>query len=138
VGMGKTIMMSALLHSSPPSELDEAESNKRSTQLKLDSVHGTLRRRDQKNIVPTATLIVAPTSLLQQWSEELDRSSSADSTSVLLWHGQNRSDLQDVIEGDDNGKIKIVITSYGVLTSEHAKSEKNKNSKSPIFESTCQ
>lgn len=136
--MGKTIMMSALLHSSPPSELDEAESKKRSTQLKLDSAHGTLRRRDQKNIVPTATLIVAPTSLLQQWSEELDRSSSADSTSVLLWHGQNRSDLQDVIEGDENSKIKVVITSYGVLTSEHAKSEKNKNSKSPIFEGTYQ
>lgn len=136
--MGKTIMMSALIHSSPPSELDEAESNKRSTQLKLDSADGTLRRRDQKNIVPTMTLIVAPTSLLQQWSEELDRSSSADSTSVLLWHGQSRLDLQDVMGGDEKGEIKVVITSYGVLASEHAKSEKNKNSKSPIFESTYQ
>ncbi len=128
-------MMSALIHSSPPSELDEAEGNKRSSQLKLDNAfHGTRRHREKKSIVPAATLIVAPTSLLQQWSDEIDRCSSPESTSVLLWHGQNRSDLQDIIADNEDQKIKVVVTSYGVLTSEHAKYEKNKNSKSPIFE----
>lgn len=133
--MGKTIMMSALIHSSPPSELDEAESNKRPSQLKLDSAfHGTRHHREKKGSVPAATLIVAPTSLLQQWSDEIDRCSSPESTSVLLWHGQNRSDLQDIIGDNEDQKIKVVVTSYGVLASEHAKFEKNKNSKSPIFE----
>jgi DNA repair protein RAD5 len=43
--------------------------------------------------------------------------------------------LEDIVEDDEDEKaIKVVITSYGVLASEHAKSEKS-SSKSPVFES---
>ncbi|KAJ8453572.1 hypothetical protein ONZ45_g19661 [Pleurotus djamor] len=55
----------------------------------------------------------------------------------MVWHGQNRLDLEAALEqdGDDDKTLKIIVTSYGVLTSEHAKPEKN-GRKSPVFEIT--
>lgn len=139
VGMGKTIMLSALIQTSPPSEAEDAEPTAASTksrQLKLNSAFRPApQRKAQKP--PSATLIVAPTSLLAQWSEELQRSSKPGTVKTLVWHGQNRLDLEASIEdnGDDDNTIKVIITSYGVLASEHAKSEKLSSSKSLIFES---
>ena len=146
--------------------------------------------------IPSATLVVAPTSLLSQWGEELKRCSKEGTIEVHVWHGQNRFSLlealypdeieyidddgeqeeieshsdkedEDVImadesefeaEGDDNDewkpkasskkvtkakpkkdkrKIQVVVTSYGVLASEHAKYEKSvRKSESSVFEST--
>lgn len=42
---------------------------------------------------------------------------------VILWHGQNRTELESELElGDeDDETIKVVVTSYGILVSEHAK-----------------
>ncbi|KAF8628247.1 hypothetical protein AX15_004022 [Amanita polypyramis BW_CC] len=137
VGMGKTIMMSALIHSSPPTELDKAESNRKINQLGLDNAfRGSHGHKERKSPIPTATLIVAPTSLLHQWSDEIHKCSTAESVTILVWHGQNRSDLQAIIDNDEDSRSKIVITSYGILASEHAKCERNSNSKSPVFEVT--
>ncbi|KAH7915692.1 SNF2 family N-terminal domain-containing protein, partial [Hygrophoropsis aurantiaca] len=128
VGMGKTIMLSALIQTSrdpEPAILDDAPKDiSRRRQLKLDSAFRPvpLNQRKKSDKGPSATLIVAPTSLLTQWSEELQRSSKPGTMKVTVWHGQNRLDLDGIeSDGDDDDTIKIVITSYGVLASEHSK-----------------
>ncbi|KAG6911323.1 hypothetical protein DXG01_000994 [Tephrocybe rancida] len=129
-------MLSALIHSSLPSVEDtKVPPATKSRQLKLNTAfRPAVQRKPQKP--SSATLIVAPTSLLAQWSEELGRSSKPGSIKTFVWHGQNRLDLESAIEDadDDDTCIKVVITSYGVLASEHAKSEKSTSSKSPVFE----
>ena len=145
--------------------------------------------------IPSATMVVAPTSLLHQWAEELKRCSKEGTMEVHIWHGHNRFGLyetlypdeveyidvdgeeeeieshsgeedEDVVmideseaEGSDDEewkpkgnsrmatkfkskkdnrkKIQVVVTSYGVLASEHAKYEKStRKSESSVFEST--
>ncbi|KAF7310688.1 DNA repair protein [Mycena chlorophos] len=93
-------------------------------------------RAKKSSKAPSATLIVAPTSLLAQWESELQRCSKPGTLECVIWHGQNRQDLQAMLDDDDDSddgvtKIKVVITSYGVLASEHAKLDK---SKSPLYE----
>ena len=130
-------MLSALIHTSLTSYEDfigdKNPASSRLKQLKLNTAFKPVRRKSNP---PSATLIVAPTSLLMQWAEEIERSSKSGTVKVLVWHGQNRLDLEAVVEDDEDnvaaGKIKIVITSYGVLVSEHARSER---SRSPVFES---
>ncbi|THV06582.1 hypothetical protein K435DRAFT_645293 [Dendrothele bispora CBS 962.96] len=134
VGMGKTIMISALIQTSLGSEekVDESAASKQ-RQLKLNNAFRPVAGRRKRVQRPSATLIVAPTALLNQWAEEVERSSKPDAIRVLVWHGQNREDLESVIEpeDDEDKTIRIVITSYGTLASEHAKSEK---SNPPIYE----
>jgi DNA repair protein RAD5 len=136
VGMGKTIMLSALIQTSPPCDPqteEAAQSTTKSRQLKLNNAFRPAPQRKSSK-PPSATLIVAPASLLSQWSEEIQRSSKHGTIKALVWHGQNRLDLEAAIEdnSDDDDSIKVIITSYGVLASEHAKSER---SRSPVFES---
>jgi DNA repair protein RAD5 len=133
--MGKTIMLSALIQTNrkiDTSEEVEPEVAKPSTQprIRLDSkfksVTGTKPRAQS-----SATLIVAPTSLLNQWSEELERSCEPGVVKTIVWHGNNRLDLGRLQGRDD--KLVVVITSYGVLASEHAKVLK---SGSTVFDGT--
>lgn len=139
--MGKTIMLSALIHTNKePEPIDE--DGKKSTcnrQLRLDSAFRTIPRNQTKwpTRGPCATLVVAPTSLLSQWSDELERSSVPGSVRIIIWHGQNRLDLDalEAEEGDDTS-ISIVITSYGVLASEHSKLEKP-NGQSSVYQSNA-
>lgn len=138
--MGKTIMLSALIQTSlAPNELSSEEPGLRSKtkQLKLNNAFRAVSKRNpQSSAPPSATLIVAPTSLLNQWLEELRRSSKPGTLDVFVWHGQNRLDLDALLDDEENNKtIKVVITSYGVLASEHAKMDQTSNIKSPIFES---
>ena len=118
--MGKTIMLSALIQTSlPDQEVADETLQSKGKQLRLDNSFRPVHRSPK---LPTATLVVAPTSLLHQWEEELKRSSKPGTLDIFVWHGQNRLDLEDVLETDDDHTgIKIVITSYGVLASEHAK-----------------
>lgn len=104
-------------------------------QLKLDSAFRAQARSTpaKPSKGPCATLIVAPTSLLNQWAEELERCSKPGTVKTLVWHGQNRLDLDTIIEAEDEGTANVVITSYGVLTSEHAKVDKSGKLLSPIF-----
>jgi DNA repair protein RAD5 len=138
--MGKTIMLSALIQTSLPlNELSEEPGGIRPTakQLKLNNAFRAVSQRNpQSSTSPSATLIVAPTSLLNQWLEELQRSSKPGTLDIFVWHGQNRLDLDALLDEEENSKIiKVVITSYGVLASEHAKMDRTSSHKSPIFES---
>jgi DNA repair protein RAD5 len=139
--MGKTIMLSALIQTSLPSgDVEDQESNvpAKIKQLKLNSAFRAVdQRKPTTSKPPSATLIVAPTSLLNQWAEELERSSKPGTLTIFIWHGTNRSDLEALIEdGEDeeDKTLKIVITSYGVLASEHAKMDRL-STKALIFES---
>lgn len=133
--MGKTIMLSALIQTAraPESVADvEPAPSSKAKQLRLNNVFRVVSKSDaqQQHKGPASTLIVAPTSLLAQWAEELQRSSKPDTFKVLVWHGQNRLDLDSAIDND--AAIPVVITSYGTLVSEHAKHEKQSSS---VFES---
>ncbi|CDO73050.1 hypothetical protein BN946_scf185007.g104 [Trametes cinnabarina] len=135
LGMGKTIMLSALIQTAlgpeTPAEVDPGASSKR-RQLKLNNAFRAAPKRPSRpQKGPSETLIVAPTSLLNQWSEELQRSSKPGTLKVLVWHGQNRLDLDAAIDGSEGNAIDVIITSYGTLVSEHAKHERQP---SPIFE----
>jgi DNA repair protein RAD5 len=133
--MGKTIMLSALIQTNRILEPDTsaADNEPKATgrqQLRLDSKFRLKDSSKAHSTQPKATLIVAPTSLLTQWSEELERSSQPGTMKIIVWHGTNRLDLGRLQSRDD--KLVVVITSYGVLASEHAKLVK---SGSPVFES---
>ncbi|RDX51210.1 hypothetical protein OH76DRAFT_1347561 [Lentinus brumalis] len=132
LGMGKTIMLSALIQTArepePPADVN-ANGSSKAKQLRLNNAFRVVQNPPQtQRKGPSATLIVAPTSLLAQWAEELQRSSKPDTLKVLVWHGQNRLDLDAAV---DNDAITVVITSYGTLVSEHAKHEKQPSS---VFE----
>lgn len=136
VGMGKTIMLSALIQTArdpePPTSTDNGEAPAKRRQLRLDSNFRVSKSSSTNSSRgPAATLIVAPTSLLSQWSEELKRSSKPDTLKILVWHGQNRLDLESAVDHDD--VVPVVITSYGTLVSEYTRwSDKIA---SPVFES---
>ncbi|TBU29891.1 SNF2 family N-terminal domain-containing protein [Dichomitus squalens] len=132
VGMGKTIMLSALIQTArePETPADDSASSSRAKQLRLNNAFRVMEKPlPQQRKGPSATLIVAPTSLLTQWAEELQRSSKPDTLRVLVWHGMNRLDLDAAVDGE--GATNVVITSYGTLVSEHAKHEKQPSS---VFE----
>ena len=137
--MGKTIMVSALIQTNRgekpeediPAEIDD-EQRAKQKQLKLDaafrpSVKKPIARRSR------ATLIVAPASLLDQWANEIRRSSEKGTVNVLIWHGQNRENLEAMIDSDIDA-IDVVITSYGTLSSEHSRLDKSNKSAS-VFDS---
>ena len=137
--MGKTIMLSALIQTSLPSDaiVQLRDPPVKSKQLRLNTAFRPVDHQKTQSSKPaSATLIVAPTSLLNQWQEELQRSSKPGALKVFVWHGQNRADLETLIQDDedDDKAIKVVITSYGVLASEHAKTDRSGYLKTPVFE----
>lgn len=137
--MGKTIMIAALIHinKEPEPINDDGKESARGRQLRLDNAFRAIPLNQTKRPIkgPSATLVVAPTSLLSQWSDELERCSVPGSVRIIVWHGQNRLDLDGLgTEEDSDIGIPIVITSYGVLASEHSKFEKS-NGQSSVYQS---
>ncbi|EKM61408.1 uncharacterized protein PHACADRAFT_111980 [Phanerochaete carnosa HHB-10118-sp] len=147
LGMGKTIMLSALIQTaSEPEPPDPTARASRRKQLRLDGAFrnrgDTAKSTDVPGLPstgPSATLIVAPTSLLTQWHDELSRSSKPDTLKVLVWHGQNRLDLDSLVEQGLEQKGKdVVITSYGTLVSEFSKTQGDKPASSVFDSKFCQ
>jgi DNA repair protein RAD5 len=69
---------------------------------------------------------------MSQWAKELERSSKPGSLNVLVWHGNNRDDLDDLLEG--KSQVDAIITSYGVVGSEWTKHEASSRQGSPLFQ----
>lgn len=137
-------MLSALIHTNRDPEPilpdDTSRDLARIRQLKLDNAFRSraLRQTKKPTKGPSATLIVAPTSLLSQWHEELQRSSAPGTLKVSVWHGQNRLDLDGIEDNSmDDASITVIITSYGVLASEHSKLLKS-GGQSSIFQGMSQ
>ena len=126
-------MLSSLIQTArdPEPPMDSQSNSSKPKQLRLGGDFRVKQKPATQRKGPSATLIVAPTSLLAQWAEELQRSSEPDTLNVIVWHGQNRLDLDSAVDND--GVINVVITSYGTLVSEHAKHERQSSS---VFEST--
>ena len=126
-------MLSSLIQTArdPEPPMDSQSNRSKPKQLRLGGDFRVKQKPATQRKGPSATLIVAPTSLLAQWAEELQRSSEPDTLNVIVWHGQNRLDLDSAVDND--GVINVVITSYGTLVSEHAKHERQSSS---VFEST--
>ncbi|KAK0522956.1 DNA repair protein rad16 [Tilletia horrida] len=64
-----------------------------------------------------ATLVVAPTVAIMQWSNELAK--YAPQFKVVLWHGANRA----AVDSDEMRKADVVLTSYAVLESSFRRQE---------------
>lgn len=64
------------------------------------------------------TLIVAPMSLLSQWESEVRRSAKPNSVHCLVYYGGGISELSAYVSSIADCP-KIIITSYGVVVSEH-------------------
>jgi SWI/SNF-related matrix-associated actin-dependent regulator of chromatin subfamily A3 len=60
------------------------------------------------------TLIIAPLSLLSNWTSQLEEHLQDSTLSVLVFHGTARTDPKT-----DLGDYDVVITSYGTLVSDY-------------------
>ncbi|KDN45911.1 hypothetical protein K437DRAFT_223989 [Tilletiaria anomala UBC 951] len=143
MGLGKTIMVASLIHANRPSadeadscadEQDEEEDVKRdSKKAKLEHDAGdahvangkvaseAVRRRITKSSGiqrGRATLVVAPMTLIGQWSDELQRASKAGTLNVMLYYADSKGNLVHQLQ---SGDVDVVITSYGTLAREYAK-----------------
>ncbi|KAG9119359.1 DNA helicase rad5, partial [Ceratobasidium sp. 392] len=137
VGMGKSIMMSSLIHTSrnEPAALSKGTSliAGAPSNSALLAAFGKRKRNGASNtpaVEPHATLLIAPISLLAQWESELERCSKPGSLRTLIWHGLNRANLAEAVGPQQIGDrpVDVVITSYGTLSSEFSNVEKGKAS----------
>ncbi|RDW63029.1 DEAD/DEAH box helicase [Aspergillus mulundensis] len=108
MGLGKTIEMLSLVHSHrnvPPIRNS-----------------GDLTRLPTSGVVPGpyTTLVVAPMSLLAQWESEALKASKEGTMKVLVYYGNEKSvNLRELCSAGNAAAPNVVVTSYGVVMSEH-------------------
>ncbi|KAL4904807.1 DNA repair protein rad5 [Aspergillus multicolor] len=108
MGLGKTIEMLSLVHSHrnvPPTHNS-----------------GDLTRLPTSGVVPGpyTTLVVAPMSLLAQWESEAMKASKENTMKVLMYYGHEKSvNLRELCSAGNATAPNVVVTSYGVVMSEH-------------------
>ncbi|XP_009782572.1 helicase-like transcription factor CHR28 isoform X2 [Nicotiana sylvestris] len=96
------------------SELDKSKLGAYSYQVNDNSSTGSKTSMHTKGRPAAGTLIVCPTSVLRQWSEELhNKVTSKANLSVLVYHGSNRT--KDPIE---LAKYDVVVTTYSIVSME--------------------
>ncbi|CAE7127334.1 unnamed protein product [Rhizoctonia solani] len=133
MGMGKSIMMSSLIHTSRGTSPTSATTPSILPAHSIIAAFGKRKRGDANTnqpVEPHATLLIAPISLLSQWQSELERSGKSDTLRTMIWHGLNRANLFEALGPQKTGErpVDVVITSYGTLSSEYANVEKGKAS----------
>ncbi|GAB7338120.1 hypothetical protein MBLNU457_4477t1 [Dothideomycetes sp. NU457] len=103
MGLGKTIQSVSLILTNPRPALDEK------------APEGSKRKMPGKEI-GKGTLVVAPLALIKQWEAEIKtRVEKTHALKVLVHHGPSRT--KSAIELK---KYDVVITTYQILSSEHA------------------
>lgn len=151
MGLGKTIMIAALIHtnyltdtpsirnaslssseefdsSSSEPEIDKTQSDGEKGKASLPKRQAVLRKNGKSVSKGNgaakrasgrhgATLVVAPTSLLTQWKDELRRTSK-DRLSVLVYNDQK--DISHLADELDGG-VDVVVVSYGKMGIEYEK-----------------
>ncbi|XP_010424229.2 PREDICTED: putative SWI/SNF-related matrix-associated actin-dependent regulator of chromatin subfamily A member 3-like 2 [Camelina sativa] len=119
MGLGKTVMTISLMLSHPwkaegekvtSSSLDEFTSLPKATKFPgFDK-----KILEQKSVLENGgNLIVCPMTLLGQWKSEIEMHTKPGSLSVYVHYGQSRPKDTKLLSQSD-----VVITTYGVLTSE--------------------
>ncbi|KAG8385577.1 hypothetical protein BUALT_Bualt03G0059600 [Buddleja alternifolia] len=131
-GLGKTVSTIALIlkERSPSSKaprtnqeqfktemlnLDEDDFSSETSHVKeLHEVNGGKTSLQARGRPAAGTLIVCPTSVLRQWSEELHNKVTGEADlSVLVYHGSSRT--KDPLE---LAKYDVVITTYAIVSME--------------------
>ncbi|EFR04621.1 DNA repair protein rad5 [Nannizzia gypsea CBS 118893] len=117
MGLGKTIEMMSLIHSHKPSQ---------------GYINGTTLPSSSRGITwpqnasgifhaPHTTLVVAPTSLLSQWESEALKASKPGTMKILVYYGTDKSvNLRSICSPTNPAAPNVIITSYGVVRSEHS------------------
>ncbi|GFP98264.1 uncharacterized ATP-dependent helicase c23e6.02 [Phtheirospermum japonicum] len=107
-GLGKTIStISLILKERSPSS--KSPKPNEAQQSDVDMLNSVEDRRP-----PAGTLIVCPTSVLRQWSQELVNKVAPEADlSVLVYHGSNRT--KDPVE---LAKYDVVVTTYALVGQE--------------------
>ncbi|EEQ90005.2 DNA repair protein rad5 [Blastomyces dermatitidis ER-3] len=115
MGLGKTIEMLSLIHSHK-SEVVKTQP------VRFDSLSTASLNSSRAVPAPYTTLVVAPTSLLAQWESEAMKASKEGSMKVLVYYGSDKAaDLRKLCSvANRNSAPNLIITSYGVVRSEHS------------------
>ncbi|KAJ3021634.1 DNA helicase rad5 [Thoreauomyces humboldtii] len=123
MGLGKTIETLALIHSNRPSAGDmddhaaDAYNFNKKFNAKLDNVQLPATR---------STLIVCPVSLIAQWRDEVVTRFRANALTCALHYGSERT--LTVSDLTKRNAPDVVITSYGVVSSEGGEAKGKKPS----------
>ena len=122
MGLGKTVMMISLIHSNrienKHSIMSQVQKKIKNTSHKTSNHHNQdPLRMMQKSMKLGGTLIIVPVTLLSQWESEFESHSKKDSLSVFIYYGTNRAAAKS-----DLGKYDIVLTTYGIVSSEFSSS----------------
>ncbi|KAL1560205.1 helicase-like transcription factor CHR28 isoform X1 [Salvia divinorum] len=123
-GLGKTVSTIALIlkERSPSSKAPVAAMKQCQMEMcdldkdngASDTYDGCKTNMQTKGRPPAGTLIVCPTSVLRQWSEELFNKVTREANlSVLIYHGSGR--IKDPLE---LAKYDVVITTYAIVSME--------------------
>ncbi|CED83674.1 dna repair protein rad5 [Phaffia rhodozyma] len=109
--------------------IDEDEDDSPSGQMD-ESADDMAEQQERAEGGPYVTLVVCPVSLMNQWQDELKRSARKKTLNTMVYHGNARGvGLDEALDPDNPNRVDVVITSYGVLTSEHAKWSENQTKK---------
>ncbi|KAJ8750025.1 hypothetical protein K2173_013940 [Erythroxylum novogranatense] len=140
MGLGKTIMTIALLlthterggSSANPYTCQLSSKSTQVTNLpeqclnpmnKEENLVASNKLEEQKKILPNGgNLVVCPMTLLSQWKAEIETHAEPGSLSLCLHYGQSR-----VKDAKLLAQYDVVITTYGVLTSEFSTEDAEEN-----------
>ncbi|XP_056646688.1 transcription termination factor 2 [Diorhabda sublineata] len=105
MGLGKTLTMLSLMLKC--NEMKEEHS---------DQEDNREQEPNKKQQYKGGTLVVCPASLLNQWSEELERRTKRGLASCELYHGPKRETKPKILT-----KYDLVITTYSIVNNENEK-----------------